>query len=45
MQKLNYSLYSQILELQEFTIEDDRTFECQIIISDTITADRPSCNF
>ncbi len=39
--KTNYSLYSQILELQEFTIEDDRTFECQIIISDTITADRP----
>jgi hypothetical protein len=43
--KINYSLYNQILELQELNIEEDRTFECQIIIKETISAEQPVVNF
>ncbi|WP_233899378.1 ATP-dependent nuclease [Tenacibaculum piscium] len=43
--KINYSLYNQILELQELNIEENRTFECRIIIKETISAEQPVVNF
>jgi len=43
--KINYTLYNQILELQDLTIQEDRTFECQIRINETISAARPVVNF
>ena len=43
--KINYSLYNQILELQELIIEENRTFECRIIIKETISAEQPVVNF
>ncbi|GAA4079587.1 hypothetical protein GCM10022389_27030 [Flavobacterium cheonanense] len=34
--KINYTLYNQILDLQNITINDDRTFECRITIKETL---------
>lgn len=34
--KINYPLYNQILELQDLTIQETRTFECTITIKETI---------
>ena len=33
---INYKLYNQILELQNFTIQPDRTFDCTIRIKETL---------
>lgn len=43
--KINYSLYNQILELQDLNIQADRTFECRIMINETISAACPVVNF
>ncbi len=43
--KINYALYNQILELQELNIEEDKTFECRIIIKETISEEQPVVNF
>jgi hypothetical protein len=43
--KINYTLYNQILELQDLTIQADRTFECRIMINETISAARPIVSF
>ena len=34
--KVNYKLYNQILELQNLTVQEDKTFECVITIKDAI---------
>lgn len=34
--KVNYKLYNQILELQNLTIQQDRTFQCIITIKESI---------
>jgi len=43
--KINYTLYKQILELQDLDIKADRTFDCRIIISEAIAVERPIVNF
>jgi hypothetical protein len=43
--KINYALYSQILEIQSLTINADRTFECKITIRETLVETRLEINF
>jgi hypothetical protein len=43
--KVNYTLYNQILELQSLTINEDRTFACQITIKATLTGTPIAVNF
>src|SRR5690606_28703482 len=43
--KVNYSLYSQILELRSLTINADKTFECIIMIRETIVGTPLEINF
>jgi len=43
--KINYPLYNQILELENLTIQEDKTFVCRIIIKETIAPDSPIVSF
>ena len=43
--KVNYTLYNQILDLQSLTINEDRTFNCQIMIKETLTGTPIEINF
>ncbi len=43
--KINYDLYNQILELRSLTINDDRTFECFITISEKLIGAPLEINF
>ncbi|WP_047451716.1 ATP-dependent nuclease [Alistipes sp. ZOR0009] len=43
--KVNYTLYNQILDLQSLTINEDRTFTCQIAIKATLTGTPIEVNF
>lgn len=43
--KVNYTLYNQILDLQSLTINEDRTFTCQITIKATLTGTPIQINF
>lgn len=43
--KINYALYSQILEIQSLTINADRTFECKITIRETLVETPLEINF
>lgn len=43
--KVNYTLYNQILDLQSLTINEDRTFTCQIAIKATLTGNPIEVNF
>jgi hypothetical protein len=43
--KINYTLYSQILELQSLTINTNKTFDCQISISESLIGIPLTVNF
>jgi len=43
--KINYTLYNQILELQNLIINEDKTFECRITIKETLTGIPIEVNF
>ena len=43
--KINYVLYNQILELQNLTINADKTFECTITIRETLIGTPLEINF
>lgn len=43
--KVNYVLYNQILELQNLTINDNRTFECRIKLRENLTGTPLEVNF
>lgn len=43
--KINYALYSQILELQRIVINDDGTFECEIFLKESVVGERTFITF
>lgn len=43
--KVNYVLYSQILDLEELVISDDRTFKCRIKVKSLLDDTQPTIEF
>ncbi|MFQ1900726.1 ATP-dependent nuclease [Aeromonas veronii] len=43
--KINYALYSQILEVQQLAINQDGTFECEIVLKESVVGENISIVF